>query len=124
MARSSQRNPKEKIPLSPIALYVLLALADGDRHGYAIIKEIETATDGAVRLLPGSLYRLIKQLVDDAWIIEVEAPRSAAGDDERRRYYHITPWGREIAQAEVERLAGVMRMARAAKLITASAAAF
>jgi DNA-binding PadR family transcriptional regulator len=122
MTRSSHRNPKEKIPLSPIALYVLLALADGDRHGYAIIKEIETATGGAIRLLPGTLYRLIKQLVDDAWIIEVEAPRSAAADDDRRRYYRITPWGRQIAQAEVDRLAGVMRMARAAKLIPSSAA--
>jgi DNA-binding PadR family transcriptional regulator len=101
-----------------------LALADGDRHGYAIIKEIETATHGAVRLLPGSLYRLIKQLVDDAWIIEVEAPRTAAVEDERRRYYRITPWGRQIAQAEVERLAGVMRMARAAKLVPDSAMAF
>jgi DNA-binding PadR family transcriptional regulator len=124
MSRSSQRDPKEKIPLSPIALYVLLALADGDRHGYAIIKEIDTATGGAVRLLPGTLYRLIKQLVDDAWIIEVEGPRISGGDDERRRYYRITPWGREIAQAEVERLAGVMRMARAAKLIPSSAAIF
>jgi DNA-binding PadR family transcriptional regulator len=124
MPRSSQRDPKEKIPLSPIALYVLLALADADRHGYAIIKEIETATGGEVRLLPGSLYRLIKQLVDDAWIIEVEGPRSAVPDDERRRYYRITPWGRQIAQAEVERLAGVMRMARAAKLIPAAAATF
>lgn len=121
MARSSQRDPREKIPLSPIALYVLLALADGDRHGYAIIKEIETATGGDIRLLPGSLYRIIKQLVDDAWIIEVDAPRSAGADDERRRYYRITPWGRQIAQAEVERLAGVMRMARSRKLITASA---
>ena len=121
MANSPRRDPKTKIPLSPIALYVLLALADSDRHGYAIIKEIETVTAGEIRLLPGSLYRIIKQLVDDAWIIEVEAPRNAGADDERRRYYRLTPWGRQIAQAEVERLAGVMRMARAAKLIPAGA---
>lgn len=114
MAHSPRRDPKEKIPLSPIALYVLLALADGDRHGYAIIKEIETATSGEIRLLPGSLYRIIKQLVDDGWIIEV-------GDHERRRYYRLTPWGRQIAQAEVDRLAGVMRMARAVNLIPAGA---
>lgn len=121
MARSPQRDPKAKLPLSPIALYVLLALADGDRHGYAIIKDIETATNGDVRLLPGSLYRIIKQLVDDGWIIEVEAPRGESADDERRRYYRLTPWGRQIAQAEVERLAGVMRMARSRKLVTAAA---
>jgi DNA-binding PadR family transcriptional regulator len=114
MEYMAKPDPKAKIPLSPATLYILLALSDGDRHGYAIIKEIEAATDGDIRLLPGTLYRLIKQLVDDRWIIEVD-------DDQRRRYYRLTPWGRQIAQAEVARLAGVMRMAHARKLDPAGA---
>ena len=106
-------DPKSKIPLSPATLYILLVLADGDRHGYAIIKEIEAATGGDIRLLPGTLYRLIKQLVDERWIVEVD-------DDERRRYYRLTPWGRQIAQAEVARLADVMRIAQSHKLAPAA----
>lgn len=105
-------DPKTKIPLSPATLYILLVLADGDRHGYAIIKEIESATGGDIKMLPGTLYRLMKQLVDDRWIVEVD-------DDERRRYYRLTPWGRQIAQAEVARLAEVMRMAQSRKLLAA-----
>jgi DNA-binding PadR family transcriptional regulator len=111
-------DPKSSLPLSPVALYVLLALADGERHGYAIIKEIESASGGEIRVLPGTLYRVIKQLVDDRWIIEVE-PYGGA-DDERRRYYRITRWGLKIAQAEVERMATILRMARARKLLPAS----
>lgn len=111
-------NPKESLPLSPVALYVLLALADGERHGYAIIKEIEAASGGDIRVLPGTLYRVIKQLVDDRWIVEVE-PYGGA-DDERRRYYRLTPWGRKVALAEVERMATVLRMARERRLLPAS----
>lgn len=110
-------DPKASLPLSPVALYVLLSLADGERHGYAIIKEIEDASGGAIRVLPGTLYRIIKQLVDDRWIIEVEPYGS---DDERRRYYRITPWGRKIAEAEVDRMATILRMARARHLLPAS----
>ncbi len=121
MPRAARVDPKSKIPLSPLTLYVLLALAQGERHGYAIIKEIETATGGDVRLLPGTLYRLIKQLVDDSWIIEVEAPADNSEDDQRRRYYRLTPWGRQIAQAEVDRLSGVMRMARRSQLMPTAA---
>jgi DNA-binding PadR family transcriptional regulator len=111
-------DPKTTLPLSPVALYVLLALADGERHGYAIIKEIEAASGGDIRVLPGTMYRVIKQLVDDRWIIEVEP--YGGETDERRRYYRLTPWGRKVAQAEVERMATVLRMARARQLLPAS----
>jgi len=111
-------DPKDTLPLSSVALYVLLALADGDRHGYAIIKEIEQASGGEIRVLPGTLYRVIKQLVDNRWIVEVE-PYGGA-DDQRRRYYRLTPWGRKVALAEVERMATVLRMARARRLLPAS----
>jgi DNA-binding PadR family transcriptional regulator len=120
MTRIARGDPKSKIPLSPLTLYVLLSLAQGERHGYAIIKEIEAATGGDVRLLPGTLYRSIKQLVDDSWIVEVEPPRDSSSEDQRRRYYRLTPWGRQIAQAEVERLAGVLRMARSGRLLPAA----
>lgn len=114
--RRDRPDPKLHIPLSPTTLYILLTLAEGDRHGYAIIKDIETATSGDVRLLPGTLYRLIKQLVDDRWIIEVEGPRDDVEDDQRRRYYRLTPWGRDITRAEIERLSHVVRMAQSRKL--------
>lgn len=112
-------DPKASLPLSPVALYVLLTLADGDRHGYAIIKEIEAESGGDIRVLPGTLYRIIKQLVDDRWIVEVD-PYGGEDDDERRRYYRLTPHGRKVAQAEVERMATVLRMARERRLLPAS----
>src|ERR1700727_3803531 len=89
------------LPLSSSAFYILLALAAEERHGYDIAREVEEATDGSVRLGPGTLYRLIKQMVVDGWIGEVDRLDS---DDPRRRYYRLTPWGRRIARAEAARL--------------------
>ncbi len=100
------------------AFHILLALADGERHGYSITKEIEEETDGAVRLGPGTLYRMLKQLLDDEWIVEVER---ADESDPRRRYYRLTPRGRRIAQAEAARLANLVRLARTRRLIPAGA---
>ena len=100
-------------PLSPSAFHILLALADGDRHGYAIAKEVEDATLGSVLLGPATLYRTIKQLLADGWIAEID------GDDERRRIYRLTPRGRRVAQAEALRLERVVRMARERRLLPA-----
>jgi DNA-binding PadR family transcriptional regulator len=94
----------------------LLALADGERHGYAIAKEVEQATVGAVMLGPATLYRTIKQFVADGWIVE-----TTAEDEERRRSYRLTPRGRRVAQAEAERLANIVRIARERRLLPAHA---
>jgi len=114
---SFRPDPRSLTPLSATTLYILLALAEGDRHGYSIIKAVEGSTAGSVRLFPGTLYRLIKQMVIDGWIVEDE--RSDPSDDQRRRYYRLTKWGRAIAQAESQRLLDVVRMAQARKLLPA-----
>jgi DNA-binding PadR family transcriptional regulator len=93
----------------------LLALADGERHGYSIIKEVEEATGGTVRLLAGTLYRLLKEMAADGWIVETEGDEN----DERRRYYRLTPRGRKVAIGESERLESLVRVARARKLLPA-----
>jgi DNA-binding PadR family transcriptional regulator len=103
------------LPLSTSGFYILLALADGERHGYAIAKEVEEATGGSTVLGPATLYRTIKQFLADGWITEVDA------DDERRRVYRLTPRGRRIAQAEAQRLAAMVRVARERRLLPALA---
>jgi DNA-binding PadR family transcriptional regulator len=105
------------LPLSPSAFYILLALAAEDRHGYSISKEVEEATNGSVHLGPGTLYRLIKQMVLDGWIVEVDRVDS---DDPRRRYYRLTSWGRRIARAEAQRLEDAVRTARSRRLLPAT----
>jgi DNA-binding PadR family transcriptional regulator len=104
--------------ISSSAFHILLALADGERHGYAITREVADETEGAVKLGPGTLYRMLKQLLDDEWIVEVD--RTDA-DDPRRRYYKLTARGRRIAQAEALRLANVVRLARVRRLLPAGA---
>ncbi len=104
--------------ISMSAFHILLALADGERHGYSITKEVEEETEGAVRLGPGTLYRMLKQLLDDEWIVEVER---ADDGDPRRRYYRLTPRGRRIAQAEAARLANLVKLARSRRLLPAGA---
>lgn len=108
-------------PLGAATFYILLVLAGGDRHGYGVIKEVEAQTNGAVKLGPGTLYRLIKQLLTDGWITEIE--NVGDGDDERRRYYRLTPRGRAIARAEAQRLAGLVNVARERHLLPAIASA-
>lgn len=103
------------LPLSAGGFHILLTLADGERHGYAIAKEVEDATDGAIVLGPATLYRTIKQFLADGWIAEVD------GDDERRRVYRLTPRGRNVAQAEAQRLEAVVKVARERRLLPALA---
>jgi DNA-binding PadR family transcriptional regulator len=110
---------RSSLPLGASTFYILLALAGGDRHGYGVIKEVETQTDGTVKLGPGTLYRLIKQLLADGWIAEIDGEIS--GDDERRRYYRLTPRGRAVARAEAERLDAVVAVARERRLLPALA---
>jgi len=102
--------------LSPAAFHVLVALAGGDLHGYAILKEVDERTAGAVRLSTGTLYGLVRRFLEDGWI--VESPRRPGSDeDSRRRTYRLTALGRSIAQAEARRLESMVAAARARRLL-------
>lgn len=112
------RDPEELLPLSPAAFHVLLALAEGERHGYAIIKDVESRTEGRVRMGPGTLYGAVKRMLDEGLIEESDERPDAALDDERRRYYRLTVFGRRVAAAEAERLSGLVAAARARNLLS------
>jgi DNA-binding PadR family transcriptional regulator len=104
------------LPLPPATFHILLAVADQDRHGYAIIQEVAARTGGEMKLSAGTLYRSIPRMVE-LDLIEETAERPAPDlDDERRRYYRITTFGREVARAEAERLQALVRIARSCGL--------
>jgi DNA-binding PadR family transcriptional regulator len=105
------------LPLSPATFHVLLALAGEDLHGYAILKEVERRTGGEVGLSTGTLYGILKRLLADGLILELRARPLASEDDARRRYYRLTPRGREVAAAEAERLDRLVTAARARRLL-------
>jgi DNA-binding PadR family transcriptional regulator len=104
-------------PLTPAMFHVLLALAGDDLHGYAILKEVALRTAGEVQLSTGTLYGIIKRLLNDGLIVELRDRPVAANDDERRRYYRLTPKGREIAATEAQRLVKVVELARSRRLL-------
>jgi DNA-binding PadR family transcriptional regulator len=104
------------LPLPQAVFQILVALADQDRHGYAIMQDVAVRTDGSLKLSPGTLYGSIKRMLEDGLIVEVETRPSRNEDDERRRYYRITQFGRAIAQAEADRLTVLLRQARAVGL--------
>lgn len=110
-------DPRDALPLTPSVLHVLLALADGDKHGYAIIKEVRRRTHGEVELGASSLYTVLKRLVSDGFVLETGERPDPALDDERRRYYRLTPLGRAVAIAELRRLESILEQARAKRLI-------
>jgi DNA-binding PadR family transcriptional regulator len=112
----TKRSVDAFLPLTPPVLHALLALADGDKHGYAIIKEVDRRTEGKVRLSPGTLYSLIKRATADGLIAETDERPDPSLDDERRRYYRLTPLGRRVAAADIERLEAVVEIARAKNL--------
>jgi DNA-binding PadR family transcriptional regulator len=93
-----------------------MALAEEDRHGYAIMDRVAERTRGAVRLSPGTLYRTIQRLLEQGLILETRERPAPEEDDERRRYYRLTPFGAAAARAEARRLAGLLRLARASGL--------
>src|SRR5215208_4824882 len=114
---SVRRRPVDHfLPLSAPTLHTLLALADGEKHGYAIIKEIARRTDGGVRLSAGTLYTLVKRSLADGLIVESDERPDPSLDDERRRYYRLTPLGRNVVEADVARLEAIVEMARAKNL--------
>jgi DNA-binding PadR family transcriptional regulator len=112
-------DPETLLPLTPVVLHIMLALADErqGKHGYAVAREVEELTDGQIRMGPGTLYGSIQRMLD-ATLIE-ERRNRAAGDTERRRYYRITPFGRRVLEREVTRLAAVVAIARRKQLLPA-----
>ena len=106
--------PEKHLPLTPAMFHVLVALADGDKHGYAIMKEVEERTVGEVALSAGTLYGLVKRLLDGGLIAETRPRR---GVDSRRRTYRLTELGRRVAEAEAERLERVLALAREKRLV-------
>jgi DNA-binding PadR family transcriptional regulator len=112
-----KRDPGHLLPLQPAAFHILVSLADRDRHGYSIMHEVADRTDGAVTLHAGTLYATLKKLLSDGLIRELEERPDPDNHDRRRRYYGLTPFGRETAQAETRRLAELVRQARASGLL-------
>jgi DNA-binding PadR family transcriptional regulator len=109
----ADRRPESLLPLPPAVFHILMALADEDRHGYGIIQEVSSRTDAEVRLSPGTLYRSIQRMLEDDLIVEISERPAPELDDERRRYYRITAFGRAAARAEANRLHELVRLARA-----------
>jgi DNA-binding PadR family transcriptional regulator len=101
------------LPLPPATFHILMALADEDRHGYAIIQDVAARTDGELKLSAGTLYRSIQRMLEQGLISEARTRPAPALDDERRRYYSITPFGFAVARAEMRRLTQLVRLARA-----------
>jgi DNA-binding PadR family transcriptional regulator len=100
-------------PLKPKVLHTLLALADGPRHGYSIMQEVAARTDGQVRLWPAAMYGTLRELEEQGLIVESE--KRPSDDDERRRYFTLTPLGMRVLGAEVRRLEAIVDHARASR---------
>jgi len=107
--------------LPPATFHILLALAEEDRHGYAIIQDVLARTDGELKLSAGTLYRSIQRMLEQGLIVETRDRPAPEDDDERRRYYRITPHGLAIAKAEARRLSQLVKMARAAGFVPGKA---
>jgi DNA-binding PadR family transcriptional regulator len=109
--------PDSFLPLTPVAFEILLALADGEQHGYSVMREVERRSAGTVTLHPGTLYRALARLLESGLIAELDERPDPQNDDERRRYYQLTERGIAVARAEAERLASQLAAARARKLL-------
>jgi DNA-binding PadR family transcriptional regulator len=115
--RSAQHDPNAMPPLTPALFHILLALADGERHGYSIMQEISVQTQGELRIGPTTLYRSIKHLLEDGLIVESDERPDPALDDVRRRYYRLTDLGQRMAVAEMQRLELSLALARSKPLL-------
>ncbi len=102
-------------PLTSVEFHILLSLADEERHGYAILQDVAARTDDQFRLRTGTLYTVIKRMLDNAWLVEVEGPSEET--DERRRYYGLTEQGRAALRAEAERLQSLVRFAQEKRVL-------
>ena len=110
-------DPASHLPLTPAVFHVLLALAGGERHGYAIMQEVTESTEGQIKMGPGTLYGTIKRLLEAELIEESDERPDAKLDDERRRYYRLSGVGEKVVRAEAQRYAHLVARARGKKLI-------
>jgi DNA-binding PadR family transcriptional regulator len=115
--QAEEQRPEKFLPLTPAVFHIMLALADRERHGYSIMREIETHTAGSLRIGPTTLYRSIKRMLEDGLIIELEERPDPELDDERRRYYRLTSLGALVTVAETDRLARAVAVARRKPLL-------
>jgi DNA-binding PadR family transcriptional regulator len=115
--RVTDQDVASLLPLTPLSFQILLALVDGERHGYGIMKEIERRTRGRMTPATGPLYLAAQRLMDQGLIAESEKRPAPELDDQRRRYYELTPFGRQVAVAEVERMAYLVGVAFEKKLV-------
>jgi DNA-binding PadR family transcriptional regulator len=113
---STDPRPGDFLPLTPAVLHILLAVADGEQHGYAIAQAVEKLTDGTVRMGPGTLYGSIGRMVANG-LIEESGRARRNSDDERRRFYRLTTLGRRVLEAEADRLARVVALARSKNVL-------
>jgi len=109
--------PESLLPVPPAAFHILMSLADEDRHGYGIIQDVAARTGGELKLSAGTLYRSIQRMLEQGLLVEIQERPAPELDDERRRYYRITPFGEAVARAEARRLTELLRMAKASGFV-------
>ena len=117
---NTSRKAEDMLPLTPAVLHILLALADGERHGYSIMQEVTKRAGSQVKMGPGTLYGSIKRMLADGLIEETGERPDPALDDERRRYYRLTGFGLRVMQAEVLRLQQIVSLAQSKQVIGGS----
>jgi DNA-binding PadR family transcriptional regulator len=125
MAHDDDPSAEDLLPLPTATFHILVALAESDRHGYAIMQEVAARTSGETKLNPGTLYSTLHRLLEQGVIEEVSGPVAGAAhpsrgeerQDERRRHYRITPFGREVATLELERLGRMVQLGQRAGLV-------
>src|SRR5208282_4496091 len=115
--RAKDIDPKEMLPLAPAVFHILLALTEGERHGYAIMREVAESTNRQINMGPGMLYGTIKRLLEAGWIEESDRRPDAKEDDERRRYYCLTGVGQRVVEAEAARYNEMAKLVRRKRLL-------
>ncbi|HLI70564.1 MAG TPA: PadR family transcriptional regulator [Ktedonobacteraceae bacterium] len=122
--KQKEQAPEAMLPLTPAVFHILLALADGEKHGYGIMKEVAQRTEGGMRMGPGTLYGSLGRMLDSGLIEVSEERPDPEMDDERRRYYRLTSFGLRVAEAESRRLDQLLRVARAKHVLAFSQGGF
>jgi DNA-binding PadR family transcriptional regulator len=119
-----RREPEIMLPLTPAVFHILLALADGEKHGYGIMKEVSQRSEGSVRMGPGTLYGSIRRMLASGLIEATDERPDPAIDDERRRYYRLTDFGLRVTEAEARRLDQLLQVARTKQVLAPSQGGF